>query len=148
MTAAVTVVAGGTLGAGSRAAKAAAPAQAMTASDAIGAIARGDLSAEEYAGALLARADELKDLNACILLNRDGLLEGARAIDVARRKGNKLGRLSGLPLLVKDNIDTKGMPTTGGAKALASNSPKQDAPVLSPLFESGALVMAKTSSRL
>jgi Asp-tRNA(Asn)/Glu-tRNA(Gln) amidotransferase A subunit family amidase len=145
MTAAVTVVAGGTLGAGSRAAKAAAPAQAMTASDAIGAIARGDLSAEEYAGALLARADELKDLNACILLNRDGLLEGARAIDMARRKGNKLGRLSGLPLLVKDNIDTKGMPTTGGTKALGSNRPKQDAPVLSPLFESGALLMAKTN---
>jgi glutamate 5-kinase len=70
MTAAVTVVASGALGAGSRAAKAAAPAQAMTASDAIGAVARGDLTAEEYAGALLARADELKDLNACILLNR------------------------------------------------------------------------------
>jgi hypothetical protein len=51
MTAAVTVVASGALGAGSRAAKAAAPAQAMTASDAIGAVARGDLTAEEYAGA-------------------------------------------------------------------------------------------------
>ena len=91
MTAAVTVVASGVLGAGSRGAKAAAPAQAMRASDAIGAIARGDLTAEAYAGALLARADELKDLNACIQLNRDRLLEAARAIDVARRKGDKLG---------------------------------------------------------
>ena len=145
VTAAVTVVASGVLGAGSRAAKAAAPAQAMTASDAISAIARGDLTAEAYAGALLARADELKDLNACILLNRDRLLEAARAIDVARRKGDKLGRLSGLPLLVKDNIDTKGVPTTGGTKGLAGNRPKQDAPVLSPLFESGALLMAKTN---
>jgi indoleacetamide hydrolase len=145
MTAAVTAMASGALGAGSRAAKAAAPARAMTANDAVGAIARGDLTAEEYASALLARADELKDLNACILLNRDGLLEAARAIDMARRKGDKLGRLSGLPLLVKDNIDTKGVPTTGGTKALAGNRPKQDAPVLSPLFESGALLMAKTN---
>jgi indoleacetamide hydrolase len=141
--AAVAVASGALL---SHTAEAAQPAlQGLTASEAVGAIARGELSVEAYAGALLARAEALKDLNACIALNRDGLLEGARAIDVMRRNGQKLGRLAGLPLLVKDNIDTKGVPTTAGCKGLAGNIPKVDAPVLSPMLQSGALLMAKTN---
>lgn len=59
------------------------------------------------------------------------------------RGGGRLGRLAGLPLLVKDNIDTKALPTTAGTKSLANNRPSQDAPVLRPLFSAGALLMAK-----
>jgi indoleacetamide hydrolase len=147
--AAATIGASGAFAAPNRAAHAATPdasaLHALTASEAVGAISRGELTAEAYASALLARADALKDLNACIMLNRDGLLEGARAIDVSRRGGQKLGRLAGLPLLVKDNIDTKGVPTTAGTKGLAGNRPKNDAPVLSPLLQSGALLMAKAN---
>ncbi len=119
--------------------------QALTASKAVDTIARGEVAAEAYASALLTRAEALKDLNACIALNRDGLLEGARAIDLSRNKGERLGRLAGLPLLVKDNIDAKGLPTTAGTKGLAGNRPKEDAPALSPLLQSGALLMAKTN---
>lgn len=147
--AAATVGAGGAGAAVNHPAKAVAPAASalhtLTASEAVGKIARGELSAEAYASALLARAETLKDLNACITLNRDGLLEGARAIDASRRSGERLGRLAGLPLLVKDNIDTRGMPTTAGTKGLAGNRPRQDAPVLVPMLQSGALVMAKTN---
>jgi indoleacetamide hydrolase len=119
--------------------------QALTASKAVDAIARGEVTAEAYAGALLARAEALKELDACIALNRDGVMERARAIDVSRSKGERLGRLAGLPLLIKDNIDAKGLPTTAGTKGLAGNRPKEDAPVLSPLLQSGALLMAKTN---
>ena len=119
--------------------------QALTASKAVDAIARGEVTAEAYARALLARAEARKDLDACIALNRDGVMEGARAIDVSRSKGERLGRLAGLPLLVKDNIDAKGLPTTAGTKGLAGNRPKEDAPVLSPLLQSGALLMSKTN---
>jgi Asp-tRNA(Asn)/Glu-tRNA(Gln) amidotransferase A subunit family amidase len=147
--AAATVAASGAGAAVNQPAKAAAPAasalQALTASEAVGAIARGELGAEAYASALLTRADALKDLNACIMLNRGGLLEDARAIDAARRRGEKLGRLAGLPLLVKDNIDTRKMPTTAGTKGLAGNRPREDAPVLVPMLQSGALLMAKTN---
>jgi indoleacetamide hydrolase len=118
---------------------------ALTATEAVAAIRRGDIAAEDYATALLARAEALKALNAYIALDRDGVLERARAVDRARRKGAPLGRLAGLPLLVKDNIDTKALPTTGGTKALAGNRPRRNAPVLNPLLESGALVMAKTN---
>jgi indoleacetamide hydrolase len=115
----------------------------LTATEAVGAIRHGNITAEGYAKALLARAEALKYLNAYITLNRAGLLEAARAVDVARRKGQQLGRLAGLPLLVKDNIDTKGLATTAGTKGLASNRPKHYAPVLTPLLAAGAAVMAK-----
>ena len=119
--------------------------QALTASKAVDAIARGEVTAEAYARALLARAEARKDLDTCIALSRDGVMEGARAIDVSRSKGERLGRLAGLPILVKDNIDAKGLPTTAGTKGLAGNRPKEDAPVLSPLLQSGALLMSKTN---
>jgi indoleacetamide hydrolase len=116
---------------------------ALTATEAVAAIRRGDITAEAYAKALLARAEAFKHLNACIVLNRSGLLAAARAVDIERRKGGPLGRLAGLPLLVKDNIDTKGLATTAGTRGLADNKPKRDAPALVPLLAAGAAVMAK-----
>jgi mandelamide amidase len=116
---------------------------ALTAVDAIAAIRQGEIGAENYARALLSRAERFVDLHTYIALNRDGLMESARAVDMARKKGQRLGRLAGLPLLVKDNIDTRGLPTTAGTTSLANNRPKQDAPVLRPLFSAGALLMAK-----
>jgi mandelamide amidase len=106
-------------------------------------IRRGDFTAEAYARALLARADQIKDLNAWIALDSERVLEGARATDAARKKGENLGPLAGLPLLVKDNIDTAGFPTTAGTKVLSGNRPRRNAPVLAPLLDAGALVMAK-----
>ena len=115
----------------------------LTAVEAIAAIRQGDITAESYAAALLFRADRLRGLNAYITLNREGLMEGARAIDVDRRNGGRLGPLAGLPLLVKDNIDSAALPTTAGSKGLGENRPKQDAPVLRTLLSRGALLMAK-----
>jgi mandelamide amidase len=109
----------------------------------VAAIRRGDVSAEDYASALLARAQKLKGLNTYVALNGEGMLAAARKIDQARRAGKALGRLAGLPLLIKDNIDTKALPTTAGSKGLADNRPRSDAPVLRPLLSAGALLMAK-----
>jgi indoleacetamide hydrolase len=64
---------------------------ALTATEAVAAIRRGDITAEAYAKALLARAEAFKHLNACIVLNRSGLLAAARAVDIERRKGGRLG---------------------------------------------------------
>jgi indoleacetamide hydrolase len=115
----------------------------LTAVQAMEAIQRGDFTAEAYAHALLARAEQIKDLNTWIAMDSDRVLQGARATDAARAKGEKLGPLSGLPLVVKDNIDVLGFATTAGTKGLSANRPKRNAPVLAPLLESGALVMAK-----
>ena len=117
----------------------------LTATKAVQHIAEGSLSAETYASTLLAQAGRMSFLNTIINMDSDALLEAARAVDVSRRRGQTLGRLAGLPLLVKDNIDTKDLPTTAGTPGLLSNRPGEDAPVLSPLFREGALLFAKAN---
>src|SRR6185369_10642383 len=94
---------------------------------AVEAMRDGDIKAEDYARTLLDRAQELASLNAFITLNRDMVLEAARAADKARASGAALGRLHGLPIPVKDSVDTKALPTTNGTRALRNFMPKDDA---------------------
>jgi hypothetical protein len=74
----------------------------LTAVSAVGAMRRGDVSAEAYVMAVLARCDTYKTLNAFISLEPDRVLESARRADLERRSGKALGLLHGLPLPVKD----------------------------------------------
>ena len=55
------------------------------------------------------------------------------------------GPLAGMPVLLKDNIETRDMPTTAGSLALASNAPGRDAPLVTRLREAGALILGKTN---
>jgi mandelamide amidase len=73
------------------------------------------------------------------------VLEAARAADKRRRTGSRLGTLHGLPIPVKDSINTKALPTTNGTPALRNFRPKQDAAILKPLFAQGAILMGKTN---
>jgi amidase len=70
-------------------------------------------------------------------------LRDARAADAARRSGRRLPLL-GIPVIVKDNIDTSGMPTTAGSLALAGSTPP-DAFIVRRLKAEGALVIAKAN---
>src|SRR3989449_4934190 len=117
----------------------------LTATEAVRHISEGSLSAETYARALLAQAEPLSFLNTIISIDPEAVLEAARLVDVSRRRGRTLGPLAGLPLLVKDNIDTKALPTTAGTPGLLANRPRADAPLLNPLFGAGALLFAKAN---
>src|SRR5207253_9552421 len=117
----------------------------LTATEAVRHISEGSLSAETYARVLLAQAERLNFLDTIISIDPDAVLEAAHLVDVSRRRGRRLGPLAGLPLLVKDNIDTKALPTTAGTPGLLSNRPTADAPVLNPLFQAGALLFAKAN---
>src|SRR5215467_9017187 len=117
----------------------------LTAQQAIEAMKHGDLSAERYAAALLAQSERAKSLNAFITLKREKVLEAARAADLRRRSGTKLGPLHGLPIPIKDSVNTKDYPTTGGTNALRHFTPKEDAPLIRKLTASGAMVMGKTN---
>ncbi len=117
----------------------------LSAIEAVAAMRRGDISAEAYANALLARAAQCKALNAFITLEPDRVLEAARNADRARTRGAPLGALHGLPIPVKDSVNTKDMPTTGGTAALRNFRPSADAPVVATLRNAGALVMGKTN---
>ena len=117
----------------------------LSATAAVEAMRNGDIKAEDYARALLDKARDLDSLNAFRILNREMVLEAARAADKARASGAALGMLHGLPIPVKDSVNTKDLPTSNGTYALRDFKPKDDAAVLKPLFAQGAILMGKTN---
>ncbi|MCD2195796.1 indoleacetamide hydrolase [Actinomycetospora endophytica] len=119
--------------------------QDLTATEVVGAVARGELTALAAVESVLERAEERSDLGAVVALDPHGARSWAAAIDAARDAGTPLGPLAGLPLLVKDNINTSALPTTGGTPALRDVRPTSDAPVLARLVAAGAVVVGKTT---
>jgi indoleacetamide hydrolase len=105
----------------------------------------GDVTAEAYAEALLARCARAAHLNAFISLEPDKVREAARAADLRRRRGERAGPLAGIPLALKDNLDTVDHPTTGGTPGLAGNRPKRNAPIVEALLSAGAIVLGKAN---
>jgi amidase len=84
-------------------------------------------------------------LNSVIELNKDAL-NMADAMDKERLKGKIRGPLHGIPVLIKDNINTgDNMHTTAGSLALADNFAKQDAFIVHKLREAGAVLLGKTN---
>ena len=90
----------------------------LSATDAVGAMVRGEVTAEAYATALLRRCEAAKSLNAFITLDPERVLETAQQHDRQRSAGNPLGPLHGLPIPVKDSINTRDFCTTAGTPAL------------------------------
>ena len=117
----------------------------LTAVAAVAAMRTGDLKAEDYAGALLERAQYLESLNAFRTLDKEMVLEAARAADKVRACGAATGLLHGLPVPVKDSIDSKALPTSNGTRALRDFRPRDDAGVLKSLLAQGAILMGKTN---
>lgn len=118
---------------------------ALSAVELLAAYADGSLTAENCVRALLRRAHALKHLNSWITLNDAGAIEAARAVDAARARGEPLGPLAGLPLLVKDNILTQGIRTTAGTHAFDAVVPVRNAPVLDIFLSAGAIVLGKAN---
>jgi len=109
------------------------------------AIRNGELKAEDYARALLSRAQHLESLNAFRTLDTEMVLEAARVADKSRASGAVLGTLHGLPIPVKDSVNSKALPTSNGTGALRDFRPKDDAAVLRTLLAHGAILMGKTN---
>ncbi|WP_017669089.1 amidase family protein [Sandarakinorhabdus sp. AAP62] len=117
----------------------------LSASAAVALMASGELTAEDYATALLARCGQGAHLNAFISLDVSQVLEQARAADAHRAAGRPLGLLHGLPVPVKDSVNTRDYPTTGGTNALREFRPATDAACVALLREAGAIVLGKTN---
>jgi amidase len=84
-------------------------------------------------------------LHSVIALNPDAVTQ-ARALDAERKAGHLRGPLHGIPILVKDNIETLDpMPTTAGSLALANNITHRDAPVIARLRAAGVIILGKTN---
>jgi mandelamide amidase len=116
-----------------------------TAAGLVAAIREKRMTAVQAVQAALARAGQMKHLNAMITLNADGALAAAKKVDAMVAAGQALPPLAGLPIVVKDNINTADMPTTGGTEALRHARPKANAPSLQKLIDAGAIVIGKTN---
>jgi len=117
----------------------------LSATEAIAAMRQGDISAVDYATALLQRCEAGKHLNAFITLEPARVLEAARAADKLRASGAKPGPLHGLPIPVKDSVNTNEYRTTGGTRALSQFYPEKNAALVDQLIAAGAIVMGKTT---
>ena len=84
-------------------------------------------------------------LRAVIATNPDALAQ-AKASDARRKAGKPLGALDGIPVLIKDNIETRDpIATTAGSLALKDNVTRRDAPVVAALRKQGAVILGKTN---
>ncbi|HEY5263624.1 MAG TPA: amidase family protein [Steroidobacteraceae bacterium] len=117
----------------------------LSAVEAVTQMSQGTLTSEQYAQALLARCESIRALNAFITLEPAHVLKDARARDRERRAGAKPGPLFGLPIPVKDSVNTRDYPTTAGTPALRHFQPTEDAPVVAALRAAGAIVLGKTN---
>ena len=117
----------------------------LSAVDAVRMMSRGELTAERYATALLGKCAQRQSLNAFITIDPARVLEAARAADRRRASGLPLGPLHGLPIPVKDSVNTRDYPTTAGTPALRTFRPREDAPIVASLVGAGATVLGKTN---
>ena len=123
------------------------PPAARVATDAARAIAAGSLSSEQLVQACLARIREREpEVQAWQYLDEAHALEQARARDRESAAGHALGPLHGVPVGVKDIIDTADMPTENGSVLHVGRQPVRDAAVVSLLRAAGAVILGKTVS--
>jgi len=105
----------------------------------------GEMSAEDYVKACLDRiAAREEEVQAWVHIDPEHALAQARAADDLRREGKGLGPLHGLPVGIKDIIDTADMPTQNGSPVFAGYQPRDDAFCVSALRAAGAIIMGKT----
>jgi Asp-tRNA(Asn)/Glu-tRNA(Gln) amidotransferase A subunit family amidase len=106
---------------------------------------RREVSPVEVVGAYLARVERLNPgLNAIVTLAPDAL-ERARAIESALTRDEEQGALCGLPVTVKDTIETRGLRTTYGMRTRADFVPGADAAAVARLRAAGAIIIGKTN---
>ena len=117
----------------------------LTASKAASEIASGAISAEDLTRACLARVEEVEgEIGAFAHLDPDHALAQARDCDERRAAGQPLGPLHGVPVAVKDIIDTQDYPTEYGSPLYAGRRPYHDASVVTRLRNAGAVIFGKT----
>ncbi|MEZ0090151.1 amidase [Streptacidiphilus sp. EB129] len=117
-----------------------------SASEQLQAMEQGDVSSLELTTAHLARIDRHPEANAVVTVDREGALAAAAAADRLRAGGRPGGALLGLPITVKDSLETAGLRTTCGATDLAGHVPERDADAVARLRDAGAVILGKTNT--
>lgn len=121
------------------------PPCSLTASEAVKKIREGSLSSVELVQSCLDRIEETdKDVKAWVHLDAEYALKQATDLDVIRKSGKPIGALHGVPVGLKDIIDTKHGPTQYGSPIFKGRQAKADAAIVEKLIDAGAVIMGKT----
>ena len=122
--------------------------QEATIADVHRAFKSGELTAKMLVGMYLKRIEAYDrkgpGLNSVITVNHRALREAA-SLDAKFKKSGPVGPLHGIPVLLKDNVNTKDMPTTGGSRSLEGYVPQKDAFITKKLRDAGAIILAKVN---
>lgn len=106
----------------------------------------GELTARKLIQAYLERIERYDNkLKSIILVNPNALDQADRLDKALKEKEDLVGPLHGIPVMLKDNVDTKDMITTAGSSSLEDNQPVEDAFITKKLLEAGAIILAKTN---
>jgi amidase len=108
-------------------------------------MAHGRLDAVGLTDIYLARIATVDRQVRAVLLLDPTARDQARASDDRRRHGRLRGALDGIPVLLKDNVDTAGLATTAGSRALRGTPPAQDATLVQRLRDAGAVILGKAN---
>jgi aspartyl-tRNA(Asn)/glutamyl-tRNA(Gln) amidotransferase subunit A len=107
---------------------------------------KGETTSVEISKSFLKRIEEVDGkINGYITLNKENLLKDAEESDKRREKGEPLSKFDGIPIAIKDNINTKGIKTTCGSKILENFIPPYNATSYEKLLEAGFLTIGKTN---
>ena len=120
----------------------------VTIADVNAAFAKGTLTSERLVQMFLARIqafDRQGPMLRSVITVNPKALETARALDAERKSKGPRSPLHGIPIVVKDNIDTADLPTTGGSVLLEGSIPPDDAFVIRKLRAAGAVIIAKAN---
>jgi amidase len=109
-------------------------------------IARREVSATEVIEAYLSQIERHNHkLNAIVTLDEEGARAAARGADEALERGQAPGALHGVPVTIKDSLETAGLRTTAGFPPLGAYIPTVDATVVSRVRQAGAIILGKTN---
>ncbi len=118
----------------------------LSLSEAALAVRNGEVTSVDLADAFLSHSEQVEPgIGAFLHLERDEVLQAAEEIDQRRARGEALGELAGVPIAIKDNIATTGMPTTCASRILEGHRPVRDATAVRKLREAGAVLFGKTN---
>lgn len=124
------------------------PLEAATIAQLHAAMFRGQVTARQVVEAYLARIEAYDQvgpaLNAVVTINPDAGRQ-ADELDAALGEGRVVGPLHGIPMVIKDCLETADMPTAFGSEVFASYQPSEDAAVVAKLRAAGAIIVAKTT---
>jgi amidase len=109
---------------------------------------KGNFTSEQVVRDYLARIEAIDNqgpaINSIIFVNPKAI-DLAKELDAERKNGKIRGPLHGIPIILKDNIDTYDMPTTAGATVLRNSYPPKDSYIAKRLREAGAIIIAKAN---